>query len=144
MSGEKRVDEDWKRRAQLEKEQDAAKVAPPPPPGQASPGAAPKAGAANPNFMGLVESLATQALMFMGAVRDPMTGAVHQDMGQAQQMVDMLGMIEEKTRGNLTKEEADMLKQVLDEVRMHFVRLSSPPPPPGPKGPMMGNRPGRR
>jgi hypothetical protein len=141
MSSEKRVDEDWKRRAQQEKELDAAKAAPPPPPGQA-PAAGTKAGPANPHFTGLVESLATQALMFMGAVRDPMTGAVHQDMGQAQQMVDMLGMIDEKTRGNLTKEEADMLKQVLDEVRMHFVRLSSPPPQ-GPKGPMMGNRPGR-
>ena len=148
MSGEKRVDEDWKKRAQQEKELDAAKFALPPAP--AAPGAsaaAPptpgvKAGPPNPHFAGLVESLATQALMFMGAVRDPMTGAVHQDMAQAQQMIEMLGMLDEKTKGNLTAQEADMMKQVLDEVRMHFVRLTSPPPP-SPKGPMMGNRPGR-
>ena len=71
----KKVDEDWKRRAQVEKEQDAAKV------GEAKAGAA---GAAAPNkdakpspqFAGLVESLASQALMFMGAMRDPMTGQV--------------------------------------------------------------------
>jgi hypothetical protein len=152
VSTEKRVDEDWKKRAQQEKELDAAKFnpAPAPPATPAAPGApaapAPaadagvKAGPPNPQFAGLVESLATQALMFMGAVRDPMTGAVHQDFAQAQQMVEMLAMIDEKTKGNLTKDEADMMKQVLDEVRMHFVRLTSPPPP-GPKGPMMGNRP---
>ncbi len=147
MSAEKRVDEDWKKRAQQEKELDAQKFAPPP--AAAAPGASPAAGAApagpkagppNPHFAGLIESLATQALMFMGAMRDPMTGAVHQDLQQAQQMIEILGALDEKTKGNLTKEEADMMKQVLDEVRMHFVRLSTPPPP-APKGPMMGNRP---
>jgi hypothetical protein len=152
MSDEKkRVDEDWKKRAQQEKELDAAKFggAPPAAPGAAPAGASagkpvpPKEGPPNPHLAGLVESLATQALMFMGAVRDPMTGGVHQDLGQAQQMIDILTMLEEKTRGNLTRDEAEMMKQVLDEVRMHFVRLSSPPPvaPKGGKGPMMGNRP---
>jgi hypothetical protein len=155
VSAEKRVDEDWKRRAQQEKELDAAKFNPsaapapaqapaaaPAPPG--APAAPPKPGVKegppNPHFAGLVESLATQALMFMGAMRDPMTGAVHQDLGQAQQMIEMLGMLDEKTKGNLTKDEADMMKQVLNEVRIQFVRLTTPPPP-GPKGPMMGNRP---
>jgi hypothetical protein len=38
-------------------------------------------------------------------------------------------MLEEKTRGNLAKEEAEMLKQVLDEVRMHFVRITQPAAP---------------
>jgi hypothetical protein len=139
MSEGKRVDEDWKRRAQAEKELDALKAAPPP----AAPaaGVAPRAEAKpNPLFGGLVESLASQALMFMGAMRDPMTGQAHQDLQQAQAMIDMLGMLDEKTRGNLAKEEADMLKQILDEVRMHFVRITQPPPPPNPKGPMMGNK----
>src|ERR1041385_5554302 len=136
MSEGKRVDEDWKRRAQAEKEVDAAKAAPPPP----AAGGGPKAEARpHPMFGGLVESLASQALLFMGAMRDPM-GQVHQDLQQAQTMIEMLGMIEEKTKGNLSKEESEMLKQVLDEVRMHFVRLTSPPPPPNPKGPMMGNK----
>jgi hypothetical protein len=135
----KRVDEDWKRRAQAEKEVDAAKAAPPPPAG-AAPGAGPKPDARpHPMFGGLVESLASQALLYMGAVRDPMTGQTHQDLQQAQTMIEMLGMIEEKTRGNLAKEESEMLKQVLDEVRMHFVRITTPPPP-NPKGPMMGNK----
>ena len=139
MTEGKRVDEDWKRRAQAEKELDAQKAG-----GVPAPAAAPSAPRADvrahPLFRGLIESLASQALLYMGAMRDPMTGQSHQDLPQAQTMIDMLGMIEEKTKGNLAKEEADMLKEVLDEVRMHYVRITQPPPPPNPKGPMMGNR----
>lgn len=142
--GKKKVDEDWKRRAQLEKEQDAAKV------GDKAPAAAPAGKPAEPgerkpprrrgaaDFLGLVESLATQALMFMGAMRDPLTGQAHQDLGQAQAMIDLLEMLEEKTKGNLTREEADQLRGILDDLRMHFVRISSPP---APRGPMMGQKP---
>jgi hypothetical protein len=139
MTEGKRVDEDWKRRAQAEKEIDSAKAGGAP--AAAAPGAAPRPDAKpNPMFRGLIESLASQALLFMGAMRDPMTGQAHQDLNQAQTMIDMLGMIEEKTKGNLAKDEADMLKEVLDEVRMHFVRITQPPPPANPKGPMMGNK----
>jgi hypothetical protein len=137
----KKVDEDWKRRAQQEKELDAQKVGDASAAGAAPGSPAPKQGKPSPLFANLVESLASQALMFMGAVRDPMTGQAHQDLNQAQAMIDMLQMLEEKTKGNLFAEEAEMLKQVLDEVRMHFVRLSSPPAPRGPRGPMMGNTP---
>lgn len=137
MSEGKRVDEDWKRRAQAEKEVDSAKVGP----GQPAPAGAARAEAkTHPLFGGLIESLASQALLYMGAMRDPMTGQSHQDLHQAQTMIEMLGMIEEKTKGNLSKEEAEMLKQVLDEVRMQYVRLTQPPPPPSAKGPMMGNK----
>jgi hypothetical protein len=156
MSEGKRVDEDWKRRAQVEKELDAQKAAPPPPPAPAAAPAVPGApaaaapaaapglpprpeGRANPLFGSLVESLASQALLYMGAMRDPMTGQAHQDFQQSQAMIEMLGMLEEKTKGNLVKEEAEMIKAVLDEVRMHFVRITQPPPP-NPKGPMMGNK----
>jgi hypothetical protein len=141
----KKVDEDWKKRAALEREQDAVKAgfAKPEPaaPGAAA-AAAPAAGEprTNPQFPGLVESLASQALMFMGAMRDPVTGQAVQDLHQAQAMIELLQMLEEKTRGNLSKEEAAMLKQVLDEVRVHFVRIAQPPPR-GPRGPMMGNAP---
>ena len=138
MSAEKRVDEDWKRRAQAEKELDAVKAAPPPPAAPGVIGAKPDL-KPNPLFGGLVESLASQALMFMGAMRDPMGGPPQQDLQQSQTMIEMLAMLEEKTKGNLAKEEAEMIKQVLDEVRMHFVRITEPPPLP-PKGPMMGNR----
>ena len=66
---------------------------------------------------------------FMGAVRDPMTGEAQTDLRQAQAMIDMLTMVEEKTKGNLVAEETEMVKQVLNEVRTHFIKASSPPPP---------------
>jgi hypothetical protein len=137
--GKKKVDEDWKRRAQLERDQDAVKAGdkkvPSSAPGEAPPASDDKK--VNPLFPGLIESLASQALMFLGGMRDPMTGQVVQDLHQAQTMIDMLLMIEEKTKGNLAQQEAEMLKQVLDEVRTQFVRVAKPKAPP----PMMGNRP---
>src|SRR5687767_11678977 len=114
--GKKKVDEDWKRRAQLEREADAAKAggdkkpAPAPAPGSAPEAPADNGNKVNPLFPGLVESLASQALMFMGGMRDPMTGQVMQDLNQAQTMIDMLSMIDEKTKGNLAVQEAEMLK----------------------------------
>lgn len=146
---DKKVDEDWKKRAQIEKEQDALKAAAAPSaPKEKTPAAAEppkkKTAPARPGaadvFSGLVEQLAGQALLFMGALRDPMTGQTHRDLGQAQAVIDLLEVLDEKTRGNLTTEEAEHLAGVLDELRINFVRLSSPPPP---KGPMMQNTGGR-
>jgi hypothetical protein len=133
----KKVDEDWKKRAAAEKELDAAKVGDRKEPAPAGTDPAKPAPKPHALFPALVESLASQALMFMGAVPDPMTGRGHVDLRQAQTMIEMLSMFEEKTRGNLAPEEAEMLKQVLDEVRLHYVRISTPPPPAAlkPKGP---------
>lgn len=143
--GKKKVDEDWKRRAQLEREADIAKIGGAPKPATPAAPGAPAAPAApdngnkvNPLFPSLIESLAQQALMFLGGMRDPMTGQVVQDLHQAQTLIDMLLMVEEKTKGNLAAEEAEMLKQVLDELRTQFVRVAKPKAPPPP---MMGNRP---
>ena len=142
MSDEKRVDEDWKRRAQQEKEQDAAKVGDAPKAGGAPKGEAPARARGgrrgSPDFLTLVESLASQALFFMGAMPDPVTGQAQEDLPQAQATIDLLDVLEEKTKGNLTPEEQAAFRQILDEVRMTFVRLQTPPPP---RGPMMGNRP---
>lgn len=136
---DKRVDEDWKRRAQLEREQDAAKFGGGPAPAAAGAGAgpAPKEGKPSPHFASLVESLASQALMFMGAIRDPMMGEMPVDLRQAQAMIDLLSMLEQKTKGNLVKQEEELLKQILTEIRMRFVELSSSPPaaPPEPGTP---------
>jgi hypothetical protein len=145
MSEGKRVDEDWKRKARLEREQDALKFggrgaesSPPPKAGAgAPPEKPPRPDRPGADFATLVESLAQQAAMMLGS-RDPYTGQTIQDLGQAQIMIDMLEMLEEKTKGNLSKDEADHLRGVIDELRMAYVRVSAPPPA---RGPMMGNKP---
>ena len=75
-------------------------------------------------FRGLIESLASQALLYMGAMRDPMTGQAHQDLNQAQTMIDMLGMIEEKTKGNLSPEESQLVGNLLYELRMRYIEAN--------------------
>ena len=75
-------------------------------------------------FLGLVESLAVQAAMFMGLMRDPLGPQIPTDLGAARQMIDMLAMLREKTRGNLTPEEAASLERILTDLRMQYVTMS--------------------
>jgi hypothetical protein len=59
-----------------------------------------------------------------GDVPDPVSGATSQaNLPAAQQMIDILALLEEKTRGNLTAEERQLLEQVLFELRMRFVEI---------------------
>lgn len=73
------------------------------------------------DFNTFVLSLSTSALVNMGAVPDPASGETHQNLPIAKQSVDLLGILEEKTRGNLTGEEERLLSQVLYELRMRYV-----------------------
>ncbi len=131
---DKRVDEDWKKRVQQEKELDAAKAGEGAPKEKAPPRRGGRGRGGPSAFSGLVESLGAQALMFMGAMRDPLSGQTHQDLGQAQAMIDLLEMLEEKTKGNLTKEEEDHITKLLNDIRLAFVQMASPPPPPPQEG----------
>ncbi len=74
-------------------------------------------------FPAFVISLATTAAIHFGDVPDPVTGekgAVN--IEGAAQMIEILALLEEKTRGNLTAEERQVLEQVLYELRLRFVR----------------------
>jgi len=73
------------------------------------------------DFGSYVWSYYAQALVLLGEVPDPSTNAVEQDLEAARQVLDLLGMLQEKTRGNLTPEEARVLDQVLYELRMKFM-----------------------
>ena len=74
------------------------------------------------NFVGFVLSLAHTAAVHFGDVADPVSGAkAEANLVAAQQMIDILALMEEKTRGNLTAEERQMLDQVLFELRLRFV-----------------------
>jgi hypothetical protein len=72
-------------------------------------------------FITLVADLAMQASLFMGEIPDPETNEPIEDLNRAKYLIDELGMLEEKTKGNLTPEEAGALKNVLYELRMKFV-----------------------
>jgi Domain of unknown function (DUF1844) len=78
-------------------------------------------------FLGLVASLQASAWMLMGKVSNPMTGKIERDLARAQETIDLLGMLEEKTRGNLDPDEERFLRQILLELRMNYVEeLKSP------------------
>lgn len=78
------------------------------------------------NFVGFVLSLAHTAAVHFGDVPDPFSGAKAQaNLAAAQQMLDILALIEEKTRGNLTAEERQLLEQVLFELRLRYVEAQN-------------------
>jgi hypothetical protein len=79
-------------------------------------------GASQINFASFVLSLVHTAAVHFGDVGDPVSGERHPpNLPLAQQMIDILAMLEEKTRGNLTAEERQLLDQVLFELRMRYV-----------------------
>ncbi len=151
------VDSDWKSQAQAEKERLAAaerKTADKPraagatgtggPSGAATgAGAGGASGKGRPtmppaDFTSLVGTLVTQALMYLGGFPDPETGRAYVSLEHARFHIDLLGVLEQKTKGNLTPDEAQDLTQALHELRLRFVEISkavasqmAQPPKPG-------------
>jgi hypothetical protein len=77
------------------------------------------------SFTAFVVSLASSAAIHFGDLPDPMTGErAEVNLEGAAQMIDILALLEEKTRGNLTLEERQVLEQVLYELRLRFVEAS--------------------
>ena len=77
------------------------------------------------DFATFVLSLSHSALMHLGEAPDPDTNeTAHVDLGLAKQNIDILGMLEEKTKTNLTGDEERLLAQVLFDLRMRFVEKS--------------------
>jgi hypothetical protein len=82
-------------------------------------------------FAHLVMQQSNMAMMLMGKAPHPETGKPVRDLESAKLFIDLLEMLEAKTKGNLTKEEQNLLKQTLMAVRMGFVEAveSSPTQP---------------
>jgi hypothetical protein len=77
------------------------------------------------SFTAFVVSLASSAAIHFGDLPDPNTGQPAEvNLEGAAQMIDILALLEEKTRGNLTLEERQVLEQVLYELRLRFVEAS--------------------
>ena len=73
------------------------------------------------DFPSYLLSYYSQGLMFLGEVPNPMTNVVEQDLEGARHTIDLLQMLQDKTKGNLTPEEAQLLESVLYELRMKFM-----------------------
>ena len=77
------------------------------------------------SFTAFVLSLASTAAIHFGDLPDPLSGArTEPNLEGAAQMIEILSLLEQKTRGNLTAEEREVLTQLLYELRMRFVEVS--------------------
>lgn len=76
-------------------------------------------------FSQLVISLQMGAMQQMGKVASPITGKIERDIEMAKASIDMLSMLEVKTKGNLSEEESKLLSHLLYELRMNYVDESN-------------------
>lgn len=78
-------------------------------------------------FAAFLWSLSEQALAALGEIADPMSGKVTHDLTLAQQMIDIIIMLRDKTRGNLDPHEQALLKEILSSLQMKYVELARQP-----------------
>jgi uncharacterized protein DUF1844 len=76
------------------------------------------------SFGAFLMSLSTEALVHLGEMNDPSGGQPQPDLAMAQQLIDILGMLREKTRGNLDHDEQALLDAVLFDLRMKYVEIA--------------------
>ena len=124
----KRVDESWKEQAEREKRATEA-AASASGPGQAAPERVerPAAGAEElpqAQFDLFISGLAMEALIALGDMPHPTTRRQAAHLPQAKYLIDLLGILEEKTKGNLTVEEDKLFKDTLYQLRMRYLSKS--------------------
>ena len=100
-----------------EKQENTGKSSPVDPPRSTA-----KASLPTLNFATFIFSLNSSALVQLGMIEDPMTGEKIKNLPLAKQTIDILSMLEEKTRGNLDVDEAGMLKNILYDLRIQYVK----------------------
>ncbi len=76
------------------------------------------------DFATFVLSLSHSALMHLGEAPHPDTGGVEKNLPLARQTIDLIAMLDEKTRGNLSGDEERLIGQILFDLRMRYVELS--------------------
>jgi hypothetical protein len=76
------------------------------------------------SFGAFLMSLSTEALVHLGEMSDPSGGQPQRDLAMAQQLIDILGMLREKTRGNLDHNEQALLDAILFDLRMKYVEIA--------------------
>jgi hypothetical protein len=110
-----------------------ADAAPPPastaqqaPPASASPAEASHEHPFPVTFSSFVISLGSSSLMLMGERLDPQQQPIPVNLPQAKEIIDLLSVLEDKTKGNLTPEEQTVLRDMLYALRMKYVTLATP------------------
>lgn len=102
---------------------EASRADRPPPSDQSAPHAT-HAASGEISFSSFLLGLSTQALMYMGEVPPAPGQPVQTDLAAAQQLIDVLAMLKQKTTGNLESSEEAMLQNVLFDLRMRYVDLT--------------------
>ncbi len=80
------------------------------------------------SFVGFIMSLATTAAVHFGDLDDPVSGDRQTNLDAARQMIEIIAMLQEKTRGNLSADEDRLLEALLYDLRMRFVDASKDRP----------------
>ncbi len=112
---EKRVDESWKEQAEREKQVPGSPT-PEPSRSREEP-----EGPVQARFELFISGIAMEALIALGDVPHPVTRKQAANLGQAKYAIDLLGIIEEKTKGNLTVDEQRLLTDTLYQLRMRYL-----------------------
>jgi hypothetical protein len=74
------------------------------------------------SFSAFVYSLSTSALVHLGEIPEPITEKMDKNLPLAKQTIDILGILQEKTKGNLTQDEENLLNSFLYDLRMRYVK----------------------
>jgi hypothetical protein len=74
------------------------------------------------SFAAFIYSLSTSALVHLGEIPEPITEKMDKNLPLAKQTIDILGILQEKTKGNLTQEEESLLNNFLYDLRMRYVK----------------------
>jgi hypothetical protein len=72
-------------------------------------------------FYSLLMTFQAAAMQQMGKMKNPMSDKIERDLQQAQLSIDLLDMLEEKTRGNLSEDETRFIKGILQELKLNYV-----------------------
>ena len=76
------------------------------------------------NFVTFLLSLSTSALIQLGEIEDPASNQSVKNLPLAKQTIDLIGMLQEKTKGNLTSEEQRLMENILFDLRMRYVKAA--------------------
>jgi hypothetical protein len=76
------------------------------------------------NFSSFVLSLSSSILLHLGEIADPQSGENKKDLALAKQTIDIITLLKDKTKGNLTDDEQELLEHLLYDMRMRFVKAS--------------------